>query len=139
MQALQYLASFSVFKGLEFLSKFGEGAALRDRVQGFLGDEVRLEEVNRRSRIILVARSFDPTLFSMGEWLAKAGVAFRCIEYTPFGSLWRQVPFVLSRVRSCSRVSLPPRLPSIGARARHLLAQHRSAGRNVVASTEDSA
>ena len=49
-----------------------------------MGEEFRFEDLNRRTRIILVARTFDRTLFSMGEWLAKAGVAFKCIEYTPF-------------------------------------------------------
>ena len=83
-QALQYLAAFSTFKGQDFINRFAKDQGLAERVQGFLGDDLRIEDLNRRSRIILVARSFDPTLFSMGEWLANSGVAFRCIEYTPF-------------------------------------------------------
>lgn len=83
-QALQYLADFSSYRGQDFLLRFSKHEDLSEKVQGFLGDDFRLEDLNRRSRVILVARSFDPALFSMGEWLARSGVAFRCIEYTPF-------------------------------------------------------
>ena len=83
-QALQYLAAFSTYKGQDFIARFAKVDGLSERIQGFVGDDFRIADLNRRSRIILVARSFDPTLFSMGEWLAKSGVAFRCIEYTPF-------------------------------------------------------
>lgn len=48
-----------------------------------MGDEVRIENVNRQSRIILVARNFDSAIFSMGEWLSSKGIAFRCIQYEP--------------------------------------------------------
>jgi hypothetical protein len=57
---------------------------LRDRVESFLGGDLDLDDLNRRSRVILVARHFEPALFSMGAWLARSGIAFRCIEYTPF-------------------------------------------------------
>jgi hypothetical protein len=30
-----------------------------------------------------MARSFDSSLFSMGEWLSGKGVSFRCVTYTP--------------------------------------------------------
>jgi hypothetical protein len=83
-QALQYLASFSVYRGRDFIAQFAKKDNLTERIEGFLGNDFRLEDLNRRSRIILIARSFDPTLFSMGEWLARSGVAFRCVEYTPF-------------------------------------------------------
>ena len=43
-----------------------------------------VNSLNQKSRIILVARSFDESVFSIGEWLASQGVAFRCIEYHPF-------------------------------------------------------
>lgn len=43
-----------------------------------------MEDINRNSRIVLIARGFDPALFSMGEWLSDSSVAFRCIEYMPF-------------------------------------------------------
>ncbi len=83
-QALQYLADFSKFKGQEFIKRFSsDSPGLEENIHGFLGDEVKTEEINKNSRIILLARSFDPTLFSMGEWLSGRGIAFRCIEYTP--------------------------------------------------------
>lgn len=82
-QALQYLADFSSFKGEYFLSKFGANEAFREAVLGFLGNEARVEDINKNSRIILVARSFDETIFSLGEWLSSKGVAFRCVVYTP--------------------------------------------------------
>jgi hypothetical protein len=83
-QALQYLADFSKFKGHAFIKQFsGDSPGLEENIYGFLGDEVKTEDINKNSRIILLARSFDPTLFSMGEWLSGRGIAFRCIEYTP--------------------------------------------------------
>jgi hypothetical protein len=33
--------------------------------------------------VILVARSFDETIFSIGEWLSSKGIAVRCISYFP--------------------------------------------------------
>ena len=82
-QVLQYLASFAPVKGHEFLRLFKRPQALEERVRGFLGD-LPFDEVNRRQRIILVARSFDRTLFSMGKWFGANGIAFRCIAYSPF-------------------------------------------------------
>jgi hypothetical protein len=83
-QALQYLADFSKFKGQAFIKRFlADNPGLEENIYGFLGDEVKTEDINKNSRIILLARSFDPTLFSMGEWLSSRGIAFRCIEYTP--------------------------------------------------------
>ncbi len=85
-QALQYLADFSIHKGKDFIQHFSklEGTQAEERIRGFLGDSVPLDQINSRSRIILVARSFDPSIFSMGEWLSENGVPFRCIAYTPF-------------------------------------------------------
>lgn len=84
-QALQYLADFSAYQGQNFISHFSEGSqSLEENIRGFLGDEIPIENINRRSRVILMARSFDHSLFSMGEWLSKSGIAFRCVEYTPF-------------------------------------------------------
>ena len=81
-QALQYLADFSKFKGQAFIKRFlADNPGLEENIYGFLGDEVKTEDINKNSRIILLARSFDPTLFSMGEWLSSRGIAFRCIEY----------------------------------------------------------
>jgi hypothetical protein len=82
-QALQYLADFSSFKGESFLSRFDASESFRETVLGFLGNEARIEDLNKNSRIILVARSFDETVFSLGEWLSSKGVAFRCVAYTP--------------------------------------------------------
>jgi hypothetical protein len=90
-QALQYLSHFSAYQGKNFIERFQVDFAkhsdqkLEQSVRGFIGDDDALvEKINRRSRIILMARSFDRSLFSMGEWLSKNGVAFRCIAYTPF-------------------------------------------------------
>jgi hypothetical protein len=83
-QALQYLAELSVYKGGDFVKYFSRYSDnLEENLQGFLGDDIQIEDINRQSRIILVARSFDTALFSMGEWLSQKGVAFRCIQYEP--------------------------------------------------------
>ena len=84
-QALQYLADFSATKGRDFLTRFWKGKGEAEAsVAGFLGGNASVDQVNRKTRVILVARSFDSSLFSMGEWLSSVGVAFRCITYTPF-------------------------------------------------------
>jgi hypothetical protein len=82
-QALQYLADFSIYKGKDFIRQFSQySPSLEDNLKSFL-DDGRIEDVNRQSRIILVARYFDTAIFSMGEWLSNKGVAFRCIQYEP--------------------------------------------------------
>lgn len=82
-QALQYLADFSKYRGQDFIRNFDKDKKLEQAVRGFIGDDAKLENINRTSRIILIARHFDETLFSMGEWLSEKGVAFRCISYQP--------------------------------------------------------
>jgi hypothetical protein len=82
-QALQYLADFSSYKGEAFLSKFAADESSREAVLGFLGNDARVEDINKYSRIILVARAFDEIVFSLGEWLSSKGIAFRCVAYTP--------------------------------------------------------
>ena len=84
-QALQYLAGFSSYKGAQFINQFAKSkeTTKEKEVLGFVGGNARLEDINRHSRIMLVARSFDPSLYSMGEWLSNSGVACRCIEFTP--------------------------------------------------------
>ena len=83
-QALQYLAEFWPYRGQRFLDHFGrDDAEFEGKVRGFIGDDVPTQDLNRKSRIILVARKFDPALFSMGEWLASTGVPLRCITYHP--------------------------------------------------------
>jgi hypothetical protein len=79
-QALQYLADLSAFQGKSLVSKFPER---KEQIKSFLGGDVSLDDLNFKRRIILMARAFDPSIFSMGEWLANLGVAFRCIVYTP--------------------------------------------------------
>jgi len=84
-QALQYLSDFSSHRGMAFLSRFKKGDEKSvEEVRGFLGDAVAIDDINKATRVILVARSFDETLYSMGEWLCSMGVAYRCIAYTPF-------------------------------------------------------
>jgi hypothetical protein len=82
-QALQYLADFSAYRGEQFLAKYASTEKRRDAVLGFLGNEAEISDINKAPRIILVARSFDETVFSLGEWLSSKGVAFRCVSYTP--------------------------------------------------------
>ena len=83
-QSLQYLANFSQYKGLSFIDRFSKDCeSLADKIDSFYGNAFKKEDINKNSRIILIAQQFDPSLFSMGEWLSSKGVAFRCIEYTP--------------------------------------------------------
>ena len=83
-QALQYLADFSKFKGKNFIREFSKGKEkFEENILSFLGGNAIIDDINKNSRIILIARSFDPTLYSMGEWLASKGIPFRCITYSP--------------------------------------------------------
>ena len=83
-QALQYLADFSAYTGRNFIRKFGDKGLLSEEIiLGFVGDNAEPEELNRSSRVILMAQSFDSTLFSMGEWLSSKGIPLRCITYSP--------------------------------------------------------
>jgi len=79
-QALQYLADLSAYRGRNLISKLEKS---EEQIRRFLDADVSLETLNIKSRIILMARAFDASIFSMGEWFANMGVAFRCIEYTP--------------------------------------------------------
>lgn len=81
-QALQYLAAFSQYKGEDFIDKFNLNDQL-DIINNFLYEGVSGEDINCKSRIILLAQYFDPALFSMGEWLAENRVAFKCISFEP--------------------------------------------------------
>src|SRR5437667_8012153 len=86
-QALQYLAAFSSLKGRAFVEHFAEKNAVETILKAFksLADEdVREEEINLKSRVVLLAQEFDRSLFSMGKWLGDSGVAFKCIQFTPF-------------------------------------------------------
>jgi hypothetical protein len=66
-QALQYLSDFSKYRGKNFLRKFGVS---EDTALGFLEGSDDVDSINSRSRVILVARDFDETLYSIGEWLS---------------------------------------------------------------------
>ena len=84
---MQYLADFSKYKGINFIKKFLNNSKKNEeyfsKIQSFLGGNAEINEINHASRVILIARSFDQTLFSMGEWLSEKGVSFKCIQYTP--------------------------------------------------------
>ncbi len=83
-QALQYLADFSAYKGQDFIDWFSKSDnQLGEVIQSFIGGNASIKDLNKTSRIILLARDFDPTIYSMGEWLSNNGVAFRCIQYEP--------------------------------------------------------
>ncbi|MDH5517413.1 MAG: hypothetical protein OEY36_06300 [Gammaproteobacteria bacterium] len=83
-QALQYLADFSAYKGQDFIKRFSKtNTQLEEEINSFIGGNATLKDINKSSRIILLAREFDPTIYSMGEWLSNNGVAFRCIQYEP--------------------------------------------------------
>lgn len=82
-QALQYLADFSNYTGESFIKKFSSSLISEEDIAAFVGGNADRKNINSNSRIILVARSFDPSLFSMGEWLSSKGVSFRCVTYTP--------------------------------------------------------
>jgi hypothetical protein len=81
-QALQYLAAFSQHRGADLLRHMGVGIEKEMELRHFLRSG-EIDDLGQSSRIILVARSFDRALFSMGKWLATKGVGFRCIEYQP--------------------------------------------------------
>ncbi len=84
-QALQYLADLATFKGKAFMEKFLPLTPnLEDTLKGFLGNDYDLNKLNSKQSIILIARSFDPSLFSMGQWLSEQGVPFKCITYNYF-------------------------------------------------------
>ena len=81
-QALQYLADFSQYKGQQFVKRFCKDKNYNENdLYSFLGAEFEYDNINKNTRIILLARSFDPSIYSMGEWLAEKGIAFRCIQY----------------------------------------------------------
>jgi len=80
-QALQYIADFSQYRGRHFLRKFPE--VTEANLRSILGSEIDLDKINQRSRVILVAQSFDDGIYALGEWLSTKGVGFRCIAYHP--------------------------------------------------------
>ena len=78
------LIDFSAYKGKDFIRQFAKNNdQLEQEVNSFIGGNASPKDINKTSRIILLARDFDPTIYSMGEWLSNNGVAFRCIQYEP--------------------------------------------------------
>lgn len=82
-QALQYLSDFSGYRGRDFIRRFSSDSATEESILGFVGGKATADDLNNRTRVILLARSFDESIFAIGEWLSSKGVAFRCISYTP--------------------------------------------------------
>jgi hypothetical protein len=111
-QALQYLADIAADKGKRLLTRFKNR---EDGIKSFLGADASLDELNRQSRIILIARAFDPSILSIGEWLASAGVAFRCIKYLPI-EIGKQRFLTFSLVFDRIRESIYPLLFDSGPR-----------------------
>ena len=93
-QALQYLVELSGFSGNNFIEQITKKNLIhKDRnldqiledVKNFVEDDVKLENYNQKSRIILLAQNFDYSIFSIGEWLDSQNISFRCIEYSCYG------------------------------------------------------
>jgi hypothetical protein len=79
------LADFSAYRGANFIRRFSVSPGVsKETILSFVGDNANIEDINVRTRVILVARSFDDSVLSLGEWLSSKGVGFRCISYTPF-------------------------------------------------------
>jgi len=86
-QALQYLAAFHSLRGRGFVEHFAEKNSVETTLKAFKSfadEDVREEEINLKSRVVLLAQDFDSSLFSMGKWLGSSNVAFKCIQFTPF-------------------------------------------------------
>ncbi len=83
MQALQYVVEYAHLTGQRFVNYFLKYSSplLKEHIENFLDTDI--ETINQKTRIILIAQSFNEALFSMGEWLSSKDIAFRCIEYLP--------------------------------------------------------
>ena len=89
-QALQYLATLSNFEGEEFLDKITndprELAKVKEAVNAFIEQQsiegMSISDINKQSRVILLANKFDEALLSMGEWLGRQITSFKCIQYS---------------------------------------------------------
>ncbi len=84
MQALQYLVQIKSYPtGWEFFTNGGIKCSDKDDLEkisdAFSGDD--RAKINKEQRIILIARDFEESLFSMGEWLSEKGIGFTCISY----------------------------------------------------------
>lgn len=90
-QALQYLSRISALKGDQFLKYIRSMKKLKKDISeadyiAQIQDSIDypVSQINSEQRIILLARNFDPALFSMGEWLSSKDIGFKCISYTPY-------------------------------------------------------
>ena len=84
MQALTYLAGVSTLRGEDFVRQVCQWSGkpeLEEAIQDFV--EVERRAINAESRIMVIARAFDPALYSMARWLAGKGVGFKCLQYSP--------------------------------------------------------
>jgi hypothetical protein len=84
-QVLQYLTHYSSYQGLDFLKKVIKEKltddAISQVIKEFSTEIKNINEINNKSRVILIAHDFDDTIYSIGEWLNSQGVGFRCIGY----------------------------------------------------------
>ena len=95
MEALQYLLKINAQpKGMDFLRnnnklKFTNEYGLEilevkhkeekiNKLLQFINDK---DNINKKQRIILIAKGFEESIYSMGEWLSEKGVGFTCISY----------------------------------------------------------
>ena len=81
-QALQYLSDTAQYTGDDFIKEFKLGDK-EGTLEAFFYEGITVKDINQRSRIILIAREFDESLYSMGQWLANQGISFKCIKYAP--------------------------------------------------------
>lgn len=105
-QALQYLADFSAYTGESFINRFSKKFNIDEgTILGFVGDNVEIENINKKSRVILLARSFDESVYSLGEWLSSKDVAFRCVNYFPVEIMGKKlISFSVSFDRSVTNL-----------------------------------
>jgi hypothetical protein len=81
-QALFYLSSIAPYTGLSFI-KLGLGKSPTEQqiqtVEEFIHSPI--ENLNKNSRILLLANRFNPAVFSLGTWLNSAQCSFKAISY----------------------------------------------------------
>lgn len=84
-QALTYISMVAPHKGAGFLNLLGlEGSELEDKINAVKAFcDCDLENINRNTRLFLMAQDFDPAVFSIGAWLSENGFSFKCISFKP--------------------------------------------------------
>ena len=79
IQSLGYLGILSHFKGEKFLNFVTKNqSGLKNTICNYFPN---IENINNESRIILIGKAFNPTVFSLGNWLTSQGVPVKCISY----------------------------------------------------------